>query len=111
MSFKCNLKNELKYQDIQLKELSGRIGVPYGTILSYVNHQECIPNVYIAYKIAKELDVSLEYLVTGKREDKLKNKYISLFNELTKLPSSEFSAFEQIIHSMYELLKNKEMEY
>lgn len=107
MSFKYNLKNELKYQDIQLKELSGRIGVPYGTILSYVNHQECIPNVYIGYKIAKELNVTLEYLVTGKPEYNYIRQYLPLYKELISLSPSVIKSFEKIIHSYYELYKNK----
>lgn len=107
MSFKSILKSELKYQDIQLKELSGRIGVPYGTILSYVNHQECIPNIYIGYKIAQELNVTLEYLVTGNPEDKIIKQYQTLYNELIVLPPSVIKSFEKIIHYLYELYKCK----
>ena len=107
MSFKINVQNELKYQDIQLKELSGRIGVPYGTMLSYVNQRECIPNVYIGYKIAKELNVTLEYLVTGKPEDNYIKQYLTIYKELISLPLSVINSFGKIIHSYYELYKNK----
>ena len=107
MNFKKNLKNELKYQDVQLKELSGRIGIPYGTMLSYVNHQECLPNVYIGYKIAKELNVTVEYLITGNPEDKYIKQYLPLYKELLLLPPSVIKAFESLIHFNYELYKNK----
>ena len=107
MSFKNNLKSELKYQDIQLKELSGRINIPYGTLLSYVNHQECIANIYVGYKIAKELKVSMEYLITGNPEDNYIKQYIPIYKELLFLPPSVINSFGKIIHFLYELYKNK----
>ena len=106
MSFKQNFKNELNYQDIQLKEFSGKTGIPYGTLLSYVNTRERIPRLDIGYKIAKELNVSIEYLITGKSEDNYK-KFNPTYKELLSLPPSIIKSFETLIHFIYELYKNK----
>lgn len=103
MSFKENLKNELNYQDIQLKQLSDRIGVSYGTLLCYVDHRECLPRIDVGYKIAKELNVTVEYLITGKTEDIYIRNTLPVYKELIKLPPSIIKACETIIHSYYEL--------
>lgn len=65
MSFKENLKDELIYQDIKAIELAHDIKIPYSTLMSYLNKQKCLPNVEIGVKIAKRLNVSVEYLVFG----------------------------------------------
>ena len=103
MSFKNNLKNELNYQDIQLKQLSERIGVSYSTLLCYVDHRECLPKMDIGYKIAKELNVTMEYLLTGNTEDIYMKSTLPIYKELIKLPPSIIKSLATIIHSFYEL--------
>ncbi len=103
MSFKDNLKNELNYQDIQLKQLSEKVGISYGTMQCYVNHRECLPNVEVGYKIAKALDVTVEYLITGNPDDLYKCNTLPVYKELIKLPPSIIKSCETIIHSYYEL--------
>lgn len=107
MSFKDNLKSELSYQDIQLKQLSERIGISYGTLLCYVDHRECLPRIDIGYKIAKELDVTVEYLITGNPEDIYKRNTLPVYKELIKLPAPIIKSFEKLIHSYYELYYKK----
>lgn len=66
MSFAENLKNELIYNDIKIKELARETGIPYTTLLSYLNKTGASPNVETGVRIARALNVSVEYLVTGK---------------------------------------------
>ena len=66
MSFAENLRNELIYSDIKIKELAHATTIPYTTLLSYMNGKGCLPNVDAGVKIARALNVSVEYLVTGK---------------------------------------------
>ncbi len=40
-------------------------GISNSTFLSYIDARAVLPNVETAVKIAKALDVSVEYLVTG----------------------------------------------
>ncbi len=105
MSFKENLKTELFYQNIQLKEFAGKIQIPYSTILSYVSSRSSLPRVDIAYKIAKELNVSIEYLITGKQELKLKNSLYFSYKELLSLPPDIVNLIQSEIHKYYELYK------
>lgn len=68
MNFKKNLRAELDYIDLTVKELSAKTGIAKGTLDCYLGARESIPPADIAVKIAKVLGVSVEYLVTGKNE-------------------------------------------
>ena len=63
--FKRTLRAELDYQDIKVKELSVRTGISPRTIEGYLNSRGSIPPADVAFKIAKSLHVTVEYLVTG----------------------------------------------
>jgi transcriptional regulator with XRE-family HTH domain len=66
MGFKENLKSELAYQDMLVKELSASTGISRHTIDNYLNVRARIPTADVAVKIAQALGVSVEYLITGK---------------------------------------------
>ena len=66
MGFKENLKDELKYQGMLVKELTDKTGIPKGTIDHYLAEKNTAPIAENAVKIAQALNVSVEYLVTGK---------------------------------------------
>jgi transcriptional regulator with XRE-family HTH domain len=65
MGFRENLKNELMYQGMLVKELSAKTGIKKYTIDNYLSSHNCSPSVGAAVKIAAALGVSVEYLVTG----------------------------------------------
>ena len=65
MGFKENLKSELVYSGIMVKELSAITGIKKHTLDNYLNTHNSIPNAESAVKIARALGVSVEYLVTG----------------------------------------------
>jgi transcriptional regulator with XRE-family HTH domain len=65
MGFKENLKSELLFQDMQVKELSTVTGISRHTLGNYLSVRERIPTADVAVKIAKALGVTVEYLVTG----------------------------------------------
>jgi transcriptional regulator with XRE-family HTH domain len=65
MGFKENLKSELTYSGILVKELSAQTGIKKHTLDNYLNTHNSIPNAEAAVKIAKALGVTVEYLVTG----------------------------------------------
>jgi len=64
-NFRENLRNELDFQDIKVKELSDKCGIPKATLECYLRTQSTEPSVENAVKIARELKVSVEYLVIG----------------------------------------------
>jgi transcriptional regulator with XRE-family HTH domain len=66
MNFRKNLRAELDYLDLTIKELSAQTGIPMGTLNCYLGQRETMPPADIAVKIAHVFGVSVEYLVTGK---------------------------------------------
>ena len=84
MSFASFLKDEMRYQGLTTKELSDRSGVNKRTIDHYLMTNPQEPSVTNAYKIAKALNVSIEYLLTGK-ENNLPSKDIELVKSYNSL--------------------------
>lgn len=88
MGFKENLREELIFQDVKIKELSQRTDISINTIRNYINGHNALPSIESGVKIAKALGVTAEYLVTGINRTENKNsiyeKLISDFKILTE---------------------------
>jgi len=65
MGFKENLKSELTYSGMLVKELATLSGVNKRTIDNYLDSHNCMPSAEAAVRIARVLGVSVEYLITG----------------------------------------------
>lgn len=65
LSFWLRVKDKLDYQDSTQRELAGKIGESYNTLQSWINRDR-LPNAEQAVKIAEVLNTSVEFLVTGK---------------------------------------------
>lgn len=63
-----HLKDELTYQGLSQKELSEKTGISVNTIRGWFS-KDLVPDVFNAFKIAKALNKSVEYLITGKDEN------------------------------------------
>jgi len=70
MGFKENLKSELAYSGMLVKELAAKSGVNKYSLDNYLNARGQIPSIEVGQKIAQALGVSVEYLVTGKETKK-----------------------------------------
>jgi transcriptional regulator with XRE-family HTH domain len=77
MGFRENLKAELSYADMKVKELAALSGVKKQTIDSYLRENSYTPSVDAAVSIARALGVSVEYLVTGGEVHRGKEKALS----------------------------------
>jgi len=73
MGFRENLKSELKYQSMPVKELAAKSGINKLTIDHWLSAKGKIPLLDKGVKIAQALGVSVEYLVTGEDSQKLSN--------------------------------------
>jgi len=73
MGFRENLKAELAYRDILVKELAALSGVNRRTIDNYLREDSSVPSVDAAFHIAEALGVTVEYLVTGREQQEWKN--------------------------------------
>lgn len=69
MEFKDRLREEMEYKGLLGKEVAAKVGISYSTFLSYIDSRSVLPNVETAVKIAQVLDVSVEFLVTGEKEN------------------------------------------
>ena len=65
--FKQTLRAEMDFQDIKVKELACKTGISPRTLEGYLGNRTSIPPADIAVKIATALNVTVEYLVTGKK--------------------------------------------
>ena len=69
LEFWNNVKSELDYNLLSQKELAAKTEISYNTIQSWITKNR-LPDAKDAVKIAKVLDVSVEYLVTGQENSK-----------------------------------------
>jgi transcriptional regulator with XRE-family HTH domain len=65
MSFRENLKAELTYSGLLVKELAAQTGLNKHTIDNYLSLRGRMPSAEAAVRIARALGVSVEYLVSG----------------------------------------------
>ena len=103
MGFRENLKDELKYQDIRVKELADRTGISKRAIDHYLAEKYTEPTAETAVKIAKELGVSVEYLVTGKNSeipDTIKPEIINLIRDMNHLPDKDIEFIKEMIRRL-----------
>lgn len=112
-SFRENLRSELDFQGLTVKELSAKTGIIKGTLDNYLGVRASIPPADIAVKIAQALNVSVEYLVTGK-DEKSKSTTFSQINPETKsiltdldsIPQNIQKTIKNLIHQTAESLQN-----
>ncbi|MBR6154811.1 MAG: helix-turn-helix transcriptional regulator [Treponema sp.] len=82
------VRKELVRQKMDAKELSAKTGIPYSTLLAYLDKRQSLPNIVMGCEIARVLGVSAEYLVTGQDipcSKTLENNLLALNDAITEL--------------------------
>ena len=107
MGFRENLKAELDYQGMLVKELAEKSGISKKTIDHYLITKPREPLVSNAVAIAKALNVTVEYLVTGNIENKNKENsspkdFISYTEKMSKLNPEQRKIIFNLIDSLIE---------
>ncbi len=103
MGFRENLKDELKYQDMRVKELADKTGISKRAIDHYLAEKHTEPTAETALKIAQVLGVSVEYLVTGKNvsiPNDIKPEVIEIIRELNHLPEKDIEFTKEMVHRL-----------
>ena len=102
MGFRENLKDELTYQDITVKELSSRTGISKHTIDHYLTKNGSQPQAELAVKIAQALNVTVESLVLGKNfENPKKERDIKeLSKKLESLSDRDYDFVNRIVSKL-----------
>ena len=83
-----------------MKELASKTGISFHTINHYLAENGSSPLAEMAVKIAQALNVSVEYLVTGKDSSTPKNikpEVLELLNSLNKLSDENFQLLKALI--------------
>ena len=112
MSFKENLKEAMYCKNLTTVQLAAITGINSGTISSYLKTKNSMPPVDKAIKLARALDVSVDFLVNGfdsKTESSIQQKSpfsIEVFKIAQKM--SELDRDElTIITTLLDFLKKK----
>jgi transcriptional regulator with XRE-family HTH domain len=103
-TFKENLRTELDYLDLTVKELSSRTGIAKGTLDCYLGVRASMPPADIAVKIAGALSVSVEYLVTGE-EGETRPAYNHTTRSILQIIRSLTERDREILLELARLLK------
>ena len=102
-TFLEHLKDELCYQGLTQKELSEKTGISVNTIRGWFS-KDFTPDIFSAIKIAKALNVSTDYLISGKRQkDDIPAEDLSLLNDYHLLTQPNKDLLRAIIISMIQL--------
>ena len=102
MNFSTRLKEEIEYNGMQYKELAAKADVKLRALFTYVAEKPSMPPADVAVRIAKALNVSVEYLVEGKTEDEdIHHKQtVNLINSFDRLSNIEQKAIMQLIETL-----------
>jgi transcriptional regulator with XRE-family HTH domain len=111
MEFDEKLREELNFRDWTVKELSAATGVSVNTLNHYLNGNKSIPAADVAIKIARALNVSVEFLF-GNDNTSISQKIIpsrirSIAEKFLQLDEFDRTAVEALIDKMV-TRKNKD---
>jgi len=88
MDFWIRLKNEIKAKNTTQEWIAGKIDVPLSTFRKWMT-RKTYPNLEEGTKIAKLLDVTAEYLITGTEIEYLNDSEKKLINAYRKLSAAD----------------------
>jgi len=110
MGFRENLKSQLEYSGMLVKELAAVSGVKKKTIDSYLGIRSYKPSVDAAVSIAKALGVTVEYLVTGYEgsENKGSAHFSPEIRNMARIAEKLKPDYQKIALSFIETLKKHE---
>jgi transcriptional regulator with XRE-family HTH domain len=88
MDFWLRLKSAIKAKNTTQEWIAGKIGVPFGTFRKWMT-RKTYPNLKDGIEIARLLETSAEYLVTGSNPDDLTDEERKLMNAYRKLNAAD----------------------
>jgi transcriptional regulator with XRE-family HTH domain len=109
MGFRENLKSQLQYSGMLVKELAARSGIKKKTLDSYLGIRGYIPSAEAAVSIAQALGVSVEYLVTGRESprDRPLSALPEDIQDTVRALEGLNGRDRQIVHTLALSLKNR----
>lgn len=111
MGFRENLKAELSYSGMLVKELASQTGLKKHTIDNYLSVRGRMPAADVAVRIAKVLGVSVEYLITGyENESRGSMLFSPEIRHMARLAEKLNPDYRKIAVSLIETLQKHENE-
>ena len=112
MGFNENLKGELEYKGIRVKELAKATGIAKQTIDKYLLSNGSMPPADKAVTIARALGVTVEFLVIGRNafEKEASNQILypetrSIVERVEPLPREKRKIVEKTVIELVQLLR------
>lgn len=104
MGFAENLRDELEYQGMQVKELAEKTGLSINTLNKYRPGSTVVPTIDNALKIAQILNVSLDYLATGidTKSENASRDIQKLVKKVRKFSAHDLETVKSVVNSIYE---------
>lgn len=99
MGFKENLKSEITFQDMRVKELAEKTGINKRTLDHYLTENGSEPTAANAVLIA----VSVEYLVTGTDSSipsEIKPEVIDIIREINHLSENDLRFTKEMVRRL-----------
>jgi len=110
MGFKENLKAELTYSGMLVKELASKAGLKKNTVDNYLSIRSRMPAADAAVRIANVLGVSVEYLINGSEttEKKASVHPTPEVRQMARIAEKLNPDYRKIALSFLEILKKHE---
>jgi transcriptional regulator with XRE-family HTH domain len=111
--FSRRLRSEIEYIGLNQKEFAARAGIKKRALDAYLRAQQSMPPADIAVKMASVLNVSVEYLVTG-REYRQKidiSRYLlyrDILDDLAILPDEILDPVKTVIKTFADSERRKQ---
>ena len=104
MDFRTRLREEIEYSGLLDKEVAAKANISKRAIESYVGIQGCMPSADVAVRLAKILNTTVEYLVTGEttspepQNDEIK----SIISKIKHLSEKDLFLVKAIVNRLEE---------
>jgi len=110
MGFRENLKEQLSFSGMYVKELAALSGIKKATIDSYLSVHNCMPSADAAVAIARALGVSVEYLVTGKDAKQKTTQYPIEAKIVAQITAQMEEKYRKMAVALIKSMKKQEEE-
>ena len=107
-SFAQRLRSEIEYAGLLQKEVAFRAGIKKRALDTYLGVQASMPPADVAVRLARVLNVTVEYLVTGEtHEEKKSQKYKGFELDMDCLPEKIVDSLKEMVHTMAKYEREK----
>ena len=102
--FSKRLRSEIEYIGLTQKEFASKAGIKKRALDTYLGPQQSMPPADVAIKMASVLGLSVEYLVTGKEQEKSVDtsnylQFRDLLDDLLVLPDEILDPIKAMIRT------------